>query len=121
MTSEDSALPSRIHCGCLFPSSTDYFTQLLLYPGGNAREPWGLHGTFTLGGVIYSEGREAAVIAPQTCDERGHLQLDFESPVKAAGGEVKGFGVLVFDIVGGIPAEIYLSHIHRKSGVYFAY
>ena len=115
------AAPNRIHYGCLIPSFQDYFTQLMIFPGSNAHDPWGTHGTFRLGGHVFSKGNPATEIPPRSCTERDHLQLDFEAPLKAVGKNVDGFGVLVMEATGGIPVEIYLSHIHRKSGVYFAY
>ncbi|OAI57036.1 hypothetical protein AYO49_03005 [Verrucomicrobiaceae bacterium SCGC AG-212-N21] len=112
---------NRVHYGCLVPSSADYFTQLVLFPGNNAHKPWGENGNFTLQGHIYVRGKEIAAVAPQSCSEQGHLKLDFETPLKAAGKDVEGLCLLSLDSVGGIPVEIYLSHIHRKTGVYFAY
>lgn len=121
MATADAAPSARLHYGCLIPSFEDYFTQLMIFPGSNAHEPWGLHGTFKLGGSVYSKGNPPAVIPPQSCTERDHLKLDFETPLKAVGRNVDGFGVLSMEATGGIPVEIYLSHIHRKTGVYFAY
>jgi hypothetical protein len=121
MATAEADSPNRVHYGCLIPPSVDYFTQLILFPGSNAHKPWGLRGRFSLGGSVFVKGNEAAVIAPQACDERGHLELDFEAPLRAAGQNVEGIGVLALESAGGIPVEIYLSHIHRKTGVYFAY
>lgn len=121
MTVSDATSSATIHYGCLIPSSKEYFTQLMIFPGSNARKPWGSHGVFTLSGNVYSKDQSPTPIAAQSCTEEGHLKLDFESPLKATGRDVNGFGVLALESKGGIPVEIYLSHIHRKTGVYFAY
>lgn len=118
---DETASSARIHYGCLIPSVADYFTQLMIFPGSNARKPWGLHGAFTLGGTVFTKGNPETVIATRSCTEEEHLKLDFETPLKALGKDASGFGVLALDSAGGIPVEIYLSHIHRKTGVYFAY
>lgn len=110
-----------MHYGFLVPPSEDYVTQLISFPGTNAHEPWGLHGSFRLGARLYSKGAEVAVVDALTCDERGSLRLDFETPLKAMHRGFSGFGILLLESDGSIPVEIYLSHIHRKTGVYFAY
>lgn len=121
MIAPDIEVAARLHYGCLVPASEDYFTQLMIFPGSNAHEPWSTTGSFTLSAKVFSKPGNAFDVPAQSCTERGHLKLDFETALKAQNRNVDGFGVLVMEFTGGIPVEIYLSHIHRKTGVYFAY
>lgn len=106
----------------LFPGSADYFTQLIIFPGSNAHVPWAEEGTFTLSGRIHCGAKQQIEVAAKQCTAEGHLSLDFESPVKSSGvKDARGIVVLELERTTNVPVEIYLSHIHRKTGVYFAY
>lgn len=98
-----------------------FATQLTAFPGTNCFEPYGTKGQFFIDLTFYSAGKEVEKFQTDLCDEKGYLEAVFESFIGRHSLGDDAIVICDYHHTKTIPVELYLSTIHRASGVYHAY
>jgi hypothetical protein len=104
----------------MLPSNREYSTVINLFPGNNAHEPWGKHGTFFASILIYDQGKLAAKIHTPHCTEKGNIRIALDEFIDRDVCQEGGVMILEYYHANEIPVEAYSNHIHRETGSYYA-
>lgn len=119
MSAPASSSPSKIFYACSLPPHSDYFTEALIFPGLNAREPYQMHGQFAFSCTVFSDGDVIGTTEPVSCDETGHVRFDLDGCLKGVAEPGHSFVQVTLDSTAAIPVAFYFAHIHRKTGLYY--
>jgi hypothetical protein len=117
----DTDAMSQLKLACLVLPVDQYATVLNLFPGNNAHPPWGTHGSFFFSAMLYVQGHPAGRLHSPCVSERGNIRVNFDELTELLPAPAQSLGVVELNHARNIPIEVYLSHIHRQTGVYVAY
>lgn len=110
-----------IKLASLLPATDEYSTLINLFPGINAHPPWGTHGVFFLSITLFSHGNEVGKIHSGLVSEGGNIRVDFDDLTHLFGSPEYGLCIMDLHRASDIPVDLYLAHVHRRTGVYVAY
>lgn len=99
----------------------EYATIITNFPGTNCCEPFGLSGHFFFNFHFYNKGKKVAEIHTPYTTEKGYIEVKFDELFSLLGRDFEGIVIAEFYHSSSIPVELYLAHVHRKSGAYIAY
>jgi len=99
----------------------EYSTVITNFPGAMAHKPWGEHGTFFMSCTFYQGGKKVADIHSDCCNEEGFIHLNFDDVAACLDKKLDGIMVTQFLHTKTISPNLYLAHIHKKTGAYVAY
>jgi hypothetical protein len=102
-------------------ASDEYSTAAINFPGSNCNWFWGTKGDFFITFNLYQDGVRVGSVSSQHINEKGYIELDFDTFARIRGKTYEGMFIANFWHSKEIPAELYLSHFHRASGSYMAY
>jgi hypothetical protein len=117
----DPSSQSQLKYACLFPKHEEYATLLNLFPGNNAHAPWGTEGAFSIAATVIVDGKPVGRLESKSINEKENIRLCFDD--LSANFAKSSQGICLIDLYHAkeIPVEVYLSHVHRETGVYIAY
>jgi len=102
------------------PSIKTYATEINYYPGQNCLSRWAEKGRFYGDLYAYENGKVVFQYAIKSCDESGSLSMNSDEIYKVLGHDFEGLGILELRHPVNIPIDLYISHAHKKTGVYVA-
>jgi hypothetical protein len=112
---------SQLKLACLILPANQYATVLNLFPGNNAHPPWGAQGSFFFSATIYIQGHPTGRLHSPCVSESGNIRVNFDELTDLLPVSAQSLGIVELHHAHDIPVEVYLSHIHRHTGVYVAY
>ena len=107
--------------GFILPTE-DYITKIVNFPGANKTWRWPGEGRFFMNfNFFQASGKYLGRLCSQSTDENGHFNLDFDDFNGLFSEPIDGLVLTEFYHPKTLPVDLYISHIHRKSGAYIAY
>jgi hypothetical protein len=118
----DPELVKILNFAAFVPDTHEFSTRLVHFPGANASWRWGTEGHTFFSMVFYSqEGQEVFRYHSVAVSTKDHFDIQFDDFFALHQTSFSGLLMIQLHHPKVIPADLYLSHVHKKSGSYVAY
>ena len=113
--------PTRLLVGSLLLPTEEYSTSLSIFPGTCAYPWFNLEGEFGMTVSVFNSNSTPTVYRSEYCNEQGNIRVELDSlGIEKAPGLFR-YVLIELSQTQKIPVDIYLSAVHRETGVYISY
>lgn len=111
-----------LNFAAFIPNSKEYSTRLVHFPGANSSWRWDTEGCSFMSLTFYSPDGKPLLKYHSTYETvNGHFDISFDDILSVYPEPFCGVVMMEFHHPRRIPADVYLSHVHKSTGNYVAY
>lgn len=112
---------SALRLVSLLLPTKQYLSSIVHFPGSYCIPHYQVQGDFLHTVSIIVEGRKIAEISGKHLTERQMVEIYFDDVLKHLREDCSGLVLTELFHSAKVPVELYVSHIHRKTGAYLSY